>query len=226
MPWPLKATTYFTDHQPASADTATTSHRCLADACIRQARTAAGHRHAATASLLRASCGLAATAAAVASSTSAPALAPTPAPSPPAAAPARPLPHSQRRQLLRWPAGQCLARLCGYAERCLWCTPSVATARWVRTRCRMCRRWQRCLLAWRQLPDGSEITVAQSVALGAPEETPFSLEATFDGGAREIRGRCSGVWTRPLDGWSVWPRPYWRSLALADPRKPRRGGPG
>ena len=53
---------------------------------------------------------------------------------------------------------------------------------------------KRLLVARRDIRAGQEVTVSETAALGAPEEHPARLEATFDGGAREVRGhRVAGA---------------------------------
>ena len=86
---------------------------------------------------------------------------------------------------------QCLAVLCGDAERCIWpigarhwwppprlADRGGASTRWSRTVGGHCRRHRVTLVASRDLPGGAEITVEEGVTLGGPGHE-YAIEATF-----------------------------------------------
>ena len=66
--------------------------------------------------------------------------------------------------------------------------PGLACARWVVARCEECGRFRAALIAAAPLTDGREITVSTRIEPGDGCGSGFGLEATFDGGVREIHG--------------------------------------
>ena len=99
-------------------------------------------------------------------------------------------------------AGASLAAFAGDSSRCMWPLtgarwwppPRVgaaaeANASWVPWRCLDCGRHAIALIAARRIPLGEEIVVgSQSHVLGGPSHDA-DLLASFDGGARTLRGR-------------------------------------
>ena len=66
--------------------------------------------------------------------------------------------------------------------------PGLACAHWVVARCEECGRFRAALPVAVPLSDGREVTVSTRVEPGDACGSGFGLEATFDGGVREIHG--------------------------------------
>ena len=120
-----------------------------------------------------------------------------------------------------------------------WCwalvapaSSGLARARWVVARCEECRRFRAALVWVARLGDGHEVTVDAQLERGGGGGAIFGLEATFDGGVRELFGARVGgagavLWglddrSGSSGGWRRRPWPFPRSATL---RWPRRGAP-
>ena len=113
--------------------------------------------------------------------------------------------------------GQCLAVLCGDEPRCQWpigagrwwppprvVGPGLARARWIEERCVERRRHRVSLVALGALTQGQEVTVGTRISPGGDGDRAYGLEATFDGGVRDIHGARVGGAGAVL--WGVDPR--------------------
>ena len=109
-----------------------------------------------------------------------------------------------RRPVAREPleGGQCVAVLFGAEAagrwpacvRGWWPRPRVqcglvGNVDWVVRRCAECRGWEASLFATRNVATGEELVATSSGPILGGLEREWPYEVTFDGGAREIRGR-------------------------------------
>ena len=82
--------------------------------------------------------------------------------------------------------------------------PGLARARWIEDRCVECRRHRVSLVTMGALTQGQEITVGTRVSRGGDSDRAFGIEATFDGGVRDVQGTRVGGAGAVL--WGVDPR--------------------